>query len=104
MSGTSVETTASSSLDAVASRSGITLSTLALAWCLRRPGIAAVLTGATSTEQIVANAQAAELELEPELVEEIEAALSPEPRASASISNSSSVASREILGSGISCN
>jgi aryl-alcohol dehydrogenase-like predicted oxidoreductase len=67
-------------LNAVASRNGIKLSTLALAWCLSRPGISSVLTGATSPEQIRANAEAAELDLSPELLDEVEAALSAAPR------------------------
>jgi len=66
-------------LSAVASRSGLELATLAIAWCLRLPGMAAVLTGASSPRQIRANAQATELELTPELLAEVEAALLPTP-------------------------
>jgi aryl-alcohol dehydrogenase-like predicted oxidoreductase len=63
----------------VAVRHGLELSTLALAWCLRQPGVAAVLTGATNAAQIRANAGAAELELSPQLLDEVETALSPAP-------------------------
>lgn len=63
----------------IAARHGLELARLALAWCLRLPGMSAVLTGASSIEQIQANASAAELELAPALVAEIEAALAPHP-------------------------
>jgi aryl-alcohol dehydrogenase-like predicted oxidoreductase len=74
-------------LRAVASRNGLELATLALAWCLSRPGIAAVLTGATSAQQILVNARAAELDLDADLMEEVEAALSPASHAHEAISN-----------------
>lgn len=64
-------------LNAIAMRYGLELAGLALAWCLRLPGMSAVLTGASSPAQVRANAQAAELELSPELLAEIEAALLP---------------------------
>lgn len=63
-------------LNAVAARHGLELSTLALAWCLRRPEIAAALTGASNADQIRANARAVELELSQELLGDVEAALS----------------------------
>lgn len=66
-------------LSAVAGRYGLELATLAIAWCLRLPGMAAVLTGASSPRQIQANARAALLELTPELLAEVEAALLPTP-------------------------
>ena len=50
---------------AVAARHGLELAALAIAWCLRLPGMTSVLTGASSPEQIRTNAQAAELELTP---------------------------------------
>jgi aryl-alcohol dehydrogenase-like predicted oxidoreductase len=85
-------------LNAVASRNGITLSTLALASCLSRPGISSVLTGATSPEQIHANAQAAELDLDRELIDEVEVALSLEPQGHKSISSNSLVVDTKNYG------
>jgi len=64
-------------LSAIAARHGLELASLAIAWCLRLPGMSAVLTGASSIAQIHANARAADLELTPQLLAEIEAALAP---------------------------
>jgi aryl-alcohol dehydrogenase-like predicted oxidoreductase len=50
-------------LSAVADQAGCTLSQLALAWCLRDPGVTAVITGATRPAQIEETAIAADLEL-----------------------------------------
>ncbi|GBD29633.1 L-glyceraldehyde 3-phosphate reductase [bacterium HR32] len=48
-----------------------TLSELAVAWLLARPMVCTVIAGATSPEQVQANARAAEWELTPEEVEEV---------------------------------
>jgi aryl-alcohol dehydrogenase-like predicted oxidoreductase len=70
-------------LHAVAARHGLDLASLALAWCLRLPGMTAVLTGASDPQQIRDNARAADVTLEPQLLAEIEAVLrggtAPEP-------------------------
>ncbi|MBL9125174.1 MAG: aldo/keto reductase [Planctomycetaceae bacterium] len=66
-------------LAAVADRHGLPLATLALAWCLRLPGLSAVLTGAALPDQIRANAAAAELVLSAELLADIDAALAAPP-------------------------
>jgi voltage-dependent potassium channel beta subunit len=59
-------------LKPIADRLGITRSQLALAWILRHPGVSSVITGATRPEQVVENVEAADVELPPEVVEEIE--------------------------------
>lgn len=59
-------------LKPIAERLGITRSQLALAWILRHPGVSSVITGATRPEQVVENVEAADVELSPEVVEEIE--------------------------------
>ncbi len=50
---------------------GRSLSELAIAWLLARPMVCTVIAGATSPEQVQANAKAAEWELTPEEVEEV---------------------------------
>jgi len=51
---------------------GVTLAQLALAFCLREPGISSVLIGATRAEQIDENAGASGLSLPAEAIEEID--------------------------------
>lgn len=63
-------------LNAVAALHGLELASLAIAWCLRLPGVSAVLTGASNLEQIRLNARATELVLSPALISEIEDTLS----------------------------
>jgi aryl-alcohol dehydrogenase-like predicted oxidoreductase len=75
-------------LCAVARRNGLEPATLAVAWCLRRPGVTSVLTGASSPQQIHANARAAELELSEELLADVAAALCPAPAGHGSIAKS----------------
>ena len=62
----------------LASELGVTLAQLALAWCLRRPGVSSVIVGATQTAQLEENAKACELTLAPDLLERIQA-LFPAP-------------------------
>ncbi len=62
-------------LQTVAREAGVPLATLSLAWCLRQPSVASVVTGASRPEQVRANLAAAELDLEPALLERIEEAL-----------------------------
>ncbi len=52
---------------------GLPLAELAIAWLLHRPAVCTVIVGATTPEQVVANARAAEVALMPEEV----AALAP---------------------------
>ncbi|MBV8600579.1 MAG: aldo/keto reductase family protein [Candidatus Eremiobacteraeota bacterium] len=61
----------------LAKEAGITLSQLALAWCLRRPEISSVIVGATRAEHVDDNVRAADLELEPELFAKMDAILLP---------------------------
>jgi len=63
-----------------------------------------VLTGASSPRQIRANAQAAELQLTPELLAEVEAALLPSPACNASVAKRPVVVEMADLWSRIPCN
>jgi aryl-alcohol dehydrogenase-like predicted oxidoreductase len=60
-------------LKPIADRLGITRAQLALAWVLRQPGVSSVITGATRVAQIESNVQAAEVELDGEIVRQIDA-------------------------------
>jgi voltage-dependent potassium channel beta subunit len=62
-------------LTAIAGELGITMSQLALAWCLRLPEISSVITGATRPEQVLANVKAAEVKLSAEVLAQIEGIL-----------------------------
>jgi len=55
-------------LDAVCRQAGVTLLEAAVAWLLHQPGVPSVLTGATSPEQVAANAAAASVALSPDVV------------------------------------
>jgi voltage-dependent potassium channel beta subunit len=66
-------------LQAVANDSSLDLPTLALAWCLRKPGISAVLLGASKPEQLQQNLQAADVVWSAELDQACEKALSGHP-------------------------
>jgi aryl-alcohol dehydrogenase-like predicted oxidoreductase len=91
-------------LKSLAVRHGLELSALALAWCLRQPGVAAVLTGATSAEQIRANARAADLELSAELLDEVETALSLASAGHETSTNGGDVVVRSNRWSKVPCN
>lgn len=56
----------------LAAQHGATPAQLALAWCLKKPAIRSVITGATSTEQISENVAAAALEVPDDLSARIE--------------------------------
>jgi voltage-dependent potassium channel beta subunit len=58
-------------LKPIADELGITRAQLALAWILRNPGVSSVITGATKVEHVESNAQAAEVELAPEVIDRI---------------------------------
>jgi aryl-alcohol dehydrogenase-like predicted oxidoreductase len=50
---------------------GRSLAELAIAWLLARPAVCTVIAGATTPEQVQANARAADWQLTPEEVEEV---------------------------------
>jgi voltage-dependent potassium channel beta subunit len=56
----------------LADAAGLTPGQLALAWCLREPGVASVIVGATSPEQVDENVAAAGVELPGEVVSKLE--------------------------------
>jgi len=56
----------------IAAELGITRAQLALAWALRQPGVASVITGATRVEQIEDTVQAAAVELDDAILTRIE--------------------------------
>jgi len=62
-------------LQAIADGLGVPLARLAIAWALRDPSVTTAIVGATRSEQLEENVAAAELELGPALVEEIDEAL-----------------------------
>jgi len=59
-------------LTAIAEDIGVSTAQLALAWVLHKPGIVSALVGASRPEQIVENAGAIEVRLNPEVIEQIE--------------------------------
>jgi aryl-alcohol dehydrogenase-like predicted oxidoreductase len=59
----------------IAAELGATASQLALAWVLRRPEVSSAIIGATRPAQVVENAAASGLRLDPATVARIEAAL-----------------------------
>ncbi len=59
-------------LKPIADELGISRGELAIAWILRLPEIASVITGATKPEQVLSNVKAADVTLEAETVEKIE--------------------------------
>ncbi|MFG2616658.1 aldo/keto reductase [Streptomyces sp. NPDC048507] len=61
-------------LAVIAEKHGRTLLELAIGWLSAQPGCASVIAGATSAEQVRANAAVADRPLEPELLAEIDAA------------------------------
>jgi len=63
-------------LKPVADELGITRAQLVLAWVLRQPGVASVITGASRPEQLADNVRAASVELSQEMVERIDGILS----------------------------
>jgi aryl-alcohol dehydrogenase-like predicted oxidoreductase len=62
-------------LRTIADGRGITTAQLALAWVLRQPNVASAIVGASRPQQIVENAAASGVELDPGTVDEIEAVL-----------------------------
>jgi aryl-alcohol dehydrogenase-like predicted oxidoreductase len=66
-------------LGPLAAELGVTLSQLALAWCLRTPAVASAIIGATSAAQLEENAKASGLRIPDEIAARIDA-LAPGPR------------------------
>jgi voltage-dependent potassium channel beta subunit len=62
----------------VASKLGVSLAQLALAWCLRTPAVASVIVGATRSEQLEENCKASGLKLPEEALYQIDE-ISPPP-------------------------
>jgi voltage-dependent potassium channel beta subunit len=66
-------------LGEIATELAVPMATLALAWCLRKQNVSAVIMGATHTRQIRENCAASDLELSEDVLERIEAILEPVP-------------------------
>jgi voltage-dependent potassium channel beta subunit len=64
----------------LAAEAGCSLSQLALAWCLRQPAVSSVIAGATRPEHVDDNVAAADLELDPRVVERFGDLLAPVAR------------------------
>jgi len=64
-------------LKPIASDLGITLAQLALAWCLRQPGVASAIVGVTRTAQLDDNAAASGLRLPDDALARIDAVFPP---------------------------
>ena len=62
---------------AIAEGAGVTVGQLALAWCLRRPEISAVIVGATKPAHVDENVKAAGLRVDPSVMAQFDAALRP---------------------------
>jgi myo-inositol catabolism protein IolS len=62
-------------LKKIADKKGTDISNLALAWLLEQPGVDAVIPGGKKPEQVLSNIPAAEIRIESELMDEIEAIL-----------------------------
>jgi 1-deoxyxylulose-5-phosphate synthase len=62
-------------LGPVAERLGITIAQLALAWVLRQSNVASAIVGASRPEQVVENAKASGVDLDPATLEEIDRAV-----------------------------
>ncbi|MGQ9504766.1 MAG: aldo/keto reductase [Thermogutta sp.] len=64
-------------IGALARELGVTIPQLALAWLLRRPGVLAVVNGMRRPEQARQNAVAAEIDLDPSVIDRIESVTDP---------------------------
>jgi aryl-alcohol dehydrogenase-like predicted oxidoreductase len=63
----------------IAEGAGLTLPELALAWVLRRDEVASAIVGASRPEQVYANAKASGIELTPDVLAAVDAALGDAP-------------------------
>lgn len=66
-------------LTALAQELGVSMSQLALAWCLRLPQISSVITGASRPQQVLDNVKAAEIALDEAMLARIEGILANAP-------------------------
>lgn len=64
-------------LQGIATDSGFTIPALSLAWLQHQPGVASVISGPRSPAEVKANAAAAEITLDRELLDNIETATAP---------------------------
>ncbi len=64
-------------LTAIAQEIGCTTAQLALAWLLTRPQITSVITGATTLDHVRSNLKAAQLELDQDVVDKVDALFTP---------------------------
>ena len=63
----------------IADQAGISMTEMALAWVLGRPELASAIVGASRPEQVHANARASGIELTPDTLAAIDAALADAP-------------------------
>lgn len=59
-------------LGEIATRAGLTLAEMSLAWCLRRPEVTSAIIGATKLEHIERNVAAADIDLDEQVAAEID--------------------------------
>jgi len=64
-------------LDPIARGAGCSMAQLALAWCLRQRAVSSVIVGATKVEHVEDNVRAADIDLAPQVVAEIDRVLLP---------------------------
>jgi len=61
----------------IAEQAGLTMAQLAVAWVLQNPNVASAIIGASRPEQVVENAKAAGIRLEPDVIKAIDNVLEP---------------------------
>ncbi|HEX2418614.1 MAG TPA: aldo/keto reductase family protein [Micromonosporaceae bacterium] len=61
----------------IAEQAGLTMAQLAVAWVLQNPNVASAIIGASRPEQVVENAKAAGIRLEPDVIKAIDNVLDP---------------------------
>ncbi|MFF5302493.1 aldo/keto reductase [Streptomyces sp. NPDC013161] len=64
-------------LEPLAAEAGLTLSQLAIAWVLGKPGVSAAVMGASRPQQVLENVEAVDITLEDELLRCVDAVLAP---------------------------
>ncbi|MDQ2679513.1 MAG: aldo/keto reductase family protein [Candidatus Eremiobacteraeota bacterium] len=64
-------------LKPIASDAGVSMSQLALAWCLRQPAVTSVIVGATKVEHVDDNVAAADKDIDPETFAQLDRILLP---------------------------
>lgn len=65
------------SLKPVADEAGLTMAQLALAWCLRQRMVSSVIVGASRPDQVDDNVKAADVDVAPELLQQVTDVLAP---------------------------